>query len=66
MSKEQAEKRAKALDWLNILRREHPAMSKLEAIEKTAVRFNLSPLEEEWLLMESAKSESRNPKPETG
>ena len=23
---------------------------KLEAIEKTAVRFNLSPLEEEWLL----------------
>jgi hypothetical protein len=65
MSKEKAEKRAKALDWLNILRKEHPAMSKLEAVERTAVRFDLSPLEEEWLLqqlMESTKSESRNPK----
>jgi len=62
VSREQAEKRAKALDWLNTLRREHPTMSKLEAVEKTAVRFNLSPLEEEWLLAESTKSESRNPK----
>ena len=62
MSKEQAEKRAKALDWLNTLRREHPAMSKLEAIEKTAIRFNLSPLEEEWLLTENTKFESQNPK----
>lgn len=62
MSKEQAEKRAKALDWLNTLRREHPTMSKLEAVEKTAVRFNLSPLEEEWLLTESTKSESRTSK----
>lgn len=53
MSKEQAEKRANALEWLSTLRREHPAMSKLEAIEKTAVRFNLSPLEEEWLLQQS-------------
>jgi hypothetical protein len=52
MSKEKAEKRAKALDWLNILRKEHPAMSKLEAVEKTAVRFDLSPLEEEWLLLQ--------------
>ncbi len=52
MSKEKAEKRAKALDWLNILRKEHPAMTKLEAVEKTAVRFDLSPLEEEWLLLQ--------------
>jgi hypothetical protein len=52
MSKEKAEKRAKALDWLNILRKEHPAMTKLEAVEKTAVRFDLSPLEEEWLLQQ--------------
>jgi hypothetical protein len=50
MSREQAEKRARALDWLNTLRRDNPAMGKLEAIEKTAVQFNLSPLEEEWLL----------------
>ena len=62
MSKEQAEKRAKALDWLKSLRREHPAMSKLEAIEKTAVRFNLSPLEEEWLLQQLTDSKLA-PKP---
>lgn len=52
MNKAEAEKRAKALDWLNILRKEHPAMSKLAAVEKTAVRFDLSPLEEEWLLQQ--------------
>jgi hypothetical protein len=52
LSKEKAEKRAKALDWLNILRNERPSMSKLEAVEKTAVRFDLSPLEEEWLLQQ--------------
>ena len=65
MNKEQAEKRAKALDWLNILRREHPKMSKLEAIEKTAVRFNLSPLEEEWLLQQLVDSKlAKEPPPE--
>ena len=52
MSKEQVEKRARALDWLNTLRREHPTMTKLEAVEKTALRFNLGPLEEEWLLQQ--------------
>ena len=52
MNKAEAEKRAKALDWLNLLRREHPRMSRLEAVEKTAVRFDLSPLEEEWLLQQ--------------
>jgi len=56
MSKERAEKQAKALDWLNILRKENPAMSKLEAVEKTAVQFNLSPLEEEWLLQQLTDS----------
>jgi hypothetical protein len=52
MNKAEAEKRAKALDWLNILRKENPAMSRLEAVEKTAVQFDLSPLEEEWLLQQ--------------
>jgi hypothetical protein len=52
MSKAEAEKRAKALDYLNLLRKENPGMSKLEAIEKTAQRFDLSPLEEEWLLQQ--------------
>ena len=69
MSKEHAEKRAKALDWLNTLRREHPKMTRLEAVEKTALRFNLGPLEEEWLLQqltESTKFESRDPKEDGG
>jgi len=52
MNKGQAEKKVHALAWLSDLRKEHPSMSKLEAIEKTAVQFNLSPLEEEWLLQQ--------------
>jgi hypothetical protein len=52
MSRERAEKRAKALDWMNILLKEHPGITKLDAIEKTALQFNLSPLEEEWLLQQ--------------
>ena len=52
MKKAEAEKRAKALDWLNILLKEHPGITKLDAIEKTALRFDLNPLEEEWLLQQ--------------
>jgi hypothetical protein len=52
MSRETAEKRARALDWLNTLRKEHPHLSRLEAVEKTAQQFNLSPLVEEWLLQQ--------------
>ena len=65
MNKGEAEKKVHALAWLSALRKEHPSMSKLEAIGKTAVQFDLSPLEEEWLLQqlpESTKPESRNPK----
>jgi hypothetical protein len=50
MSKQDAEKRAKALDWVNLLLKEHPKMRKIHAVEETALKFNLSPLEEEWLL----------------
>ena len=52
MNRAEAEKRANALDWLNRLRKEHPRLSRLEAVEKTAVQFDLSPLEEEWLLQQ--------------
>ena len=65
MSKAEAEKRAKALNHLNLLLRENPGMSRAKAVEKTAVKFDLSPLEEDWLLRqlaENPKSESRNPK----
>ena len=50
MSKAEAEKRAKALEHLNHLLRENPGMNRVKAIEQTAVKFNLSPLEEDWLL----------------
>jgi hypothetical protein len=50
MSKENAEKRAKALDWVNLLLKEHPQMRRIQAVEETALKFSLSPLEEEWLL----------------
>ena len=52
MGKAEAEKRAKALDHLNLLLKENPDLTKLQAIEQTAVRFNLSPLEEDWLLQQ--------------
>jgi hypothetical protein len=50
MSKADAEKRAKTLDWVNLLLKDHPEMDKVKAVEETALRFDLSPLEEEWLL----------------
>jgi hypothetical protein len=50
MSKAEAEKRAKALEYLNVLLKENPEMSRLKAIEQTALKFDLSPLEEDWLL----------------
>jgi len=65
MNKGEAEKRVHALAWLSALRKEHPSITKLDAIEQTAVHFDLSPLEEEWLLqqlVESTKPEFRNPK----
>ncbi|HUJ12070.1 MAG TPA: hypothetical protein VL171_18840 [Verrucomicrobiae bacterium] len=66
MGRAEAEKRAKALDYLNLLLKDHPDLTKLQAIERTAIRFDLGPLEEDWLLQqlaESTKSESRNSKP---
>jgi len=64
MSKAEAEKRAKALQHLNLLLKEHPGLDRVKAIEQTAVKFDLSPLEEDWLLRQladSPKSDSRNP-----
>ena len=52
MNKGRAEKRALALDWLNILLKENSGITKLDAVEQTALRFDLNPLEEEWLLQQ--------------
>ena len=57
MSKAEAEKRAKALNHLNLLLKEHPGMDRVKAIEQTAVKFDLSPLEEDWLLRQPAGNE---------
>jgi hypothetical protein len=50
MSKAEAEKRAQALNWLNLLLQEESGINKARAVERTALKFDLSPLEEEWLL----------------
>ena len=52
MNKGQAEKRVHALEWLSNLLKETPGITKLDAIEQTALRFDLNPLEEEWLLQQ--------------
>jgi hypothetical protein len=58
MRREISEKRAKALEWLNLLLKSHPGMSRIKAVEETAVKFDLSPIEEEWLLRQLADSDS--------
>lgn len=52
MSKGNAEKRAKALEFANQLLRDQPALSRLEVVGQTALRFDLNPLEEDWLLQQ--------------
>jgi hypothetical protein len=52
MSKAEAEKRARALEWLSNLLKETPGITRLDAIEQTALHFDLTPLEEEWLLQQ--------------
>jgi hypothetical protein len=45
-----AETLAKALQHALELLRQEPHLTKLQATEKTAQRFDLGPLDEEWLL----------------
>jgi hypothetical protein len=52
MNRAEAEKRTNALNWLNILLKERPGITKLDAVEQTALHFDLNPLEEEWLLQQ--------------
>ena len=41
---------AKALAWLNEQLAENPQANKLRLVETAATRFDLGPLDEEWLL----------------
>ena len=45
-----AETLAKALDWVNHQLRLHARLDKLKAVEEAAMKFDLGPLDEEWLL----------------
>ncbi len=40
------------MEWLHHLLKHNPGMSRAKAIEETAMKFDLSPLEEEWLLQQ--------------
>jgi hypothetical protein len=50
-----AETLAKALDWANRELALHPAMGKWKVAEEAAKKFDLGPLDEEWLLNQLTK-----------
>ena len=41
---------ARALDWVNKRLRESPPMDKLKAIDEASIRFDLGPMDQEWLI----------------
>jgi len=59
MSKAAAEKRAKALEWLLLLMKDNPGMDRVKAIEETAVKFDLSPMEEDWLINQFSQQQQQ-------
>ena len=46
----EAETLAKALDWIHTQLHLHPQRDKLKVVEEAATKFDLGPLDEEWLL----------------
>jgi hypothetical protein len=55
--KADAETLAKALDWVNTRLREEPGLGKLKAVEEAAMKFDLGPLDEEWLVRQVSERE---------
>lgn len=39
----------KALDWVNLHLKEQPQADRAKVVEAAAVKFGLSPIDEEWL-----------------
>ena len=39
-----------ALDWVNRRLKDQPQLAKHKAVEEAATKFNLGPLDEEWLI----------------
>ena len=48
----------RALDWINRQLKETPGADKLKVVEAAAIRFDLGPLDEEWLLREIAPDQT--------
>ena len=48
----------RALDWVNKRLRESPPVNKLKAIDEASIRFDLSPLDQEWLICQLTKDKN--------
>ncbi len=46
----------RAVHWISERRREQPGLNPLALVSEAALRFDLSPLEEEWLLRASSRA----------
>jgi hypothetical protein len=49
---------ARALDWVNKRLRESPPMDKMKAIDEASIRFDLSPVDQEWLIRRLMKDKN--------
>jgi hypothetical protein len=56
--KADAETLTKALDWVNRRLQEDPNSDKVQAIEEASLKFNLSPLDADWLFSQVKKPSS--------
>ncbi len=48
----------KALNWVNLHLKEHPEAEKVKAVEAAAVKFGLSPIDEDWLFNQLSQGTS--------
>jgi len=49
---------ARALDWVNKRMRESPPVDRFKAIDEASLRFDLSPLDQEWLIRRLTKDKN--------
>ena len=56
-----AETLARALDWVHRELKLHPKTGRLRIVEEAAVKFDLGPLDEEWLLRHAVTPEKPSP-----
>jgi len=46
---------ADALDWANRYLKEHPELGRIKVVEEAAFKYDLGPMDEDWLLNELCK-----------